>query len=227
MRKLGVISVCLLAVICAVGAFWKFNYPTYAYRYRLTLAIELDGKVYTGSSVIGIVWASGPTFGDVGPFHPRTAGQAVLIDLGTKGTLIAALSNGESYGPAADGALSARWIAAKAFGNNSTNDELPKLPHLKGRRDLAPDNMPRLVWFRDVADPATAKKVRIEDIPKLLGPTAHLAAAYVEITQDPIVIDIDKKLTWYQAFKNPRNHGVIYLPDGFALSETMFIGDAS
>jgi hypothetical protein len=51
--------------------------------------------------------------------------------------------------------------------------------------------------------------------------------AYVEITRDPIVIDIDKKLLWYKALRAPPNSGVMYLPNGVALGYTMFIGDAS
>src|SRR5947209_1600668 len=132
MRTLSAIMLCLLVVVGGGVALWTSAYPTYSYRYRLTLAIEVDGKVHTGSSVIEIIWSGGPTIGDVGPYHPSIRGQAALVDIAPHGVLIAALINGESYGPAADGALSAIWLAARAFGNDSTNDELPKLPLLTG-----------------------------------------------------------------------------------------------
>lgn len=226
MRVLGIIALCAVVLIVGVIAWWKSAYPTYSYRYRLTIAIEVDGKVHTGSSVIEVAWNGGPEFGDVGSYHPSIRGQATLIDIGPRGVVVAALVNGESYGAASDGALSALWIAARAFGNDSTNNQLRKLPHLAGRRDLAADNMPRLIWFSDIADPNTARKLMADDLPALLGSGARLAAAYVEITRDPIVVDIDKRLPWYRPLRGPPSK-VLYLQNGFALGWTMFIGDAS
>lgn len=238
MRTLGIIFASIVAFIALLigGAivWWKINYPTYSYRYRLTLAIEIDGKVHAGSSVIEIVWGGGPEIGDVGHYHPSIRGQAPLVDLGPHGAVIATLINSD-YGRAADGTYSVIWIAARAFGNDSTNQELPKLPHLTGLRHLSPDNMPQLVWFSNISDPSTARKITPADIPELFGPNARLSNATVEITSDPIVIDINKKLPWYKNKKlpwykdlrEPRNHGVMYLPGGFALADTMFIGGGS
>lgn len=227
MRKFGrIFGSIVLAVALLIGgaiAWWKIEYPTYSYRYRLTLAIEINGKVHTGSSVIEIVWGGGPEIGDVGHYHPSIRGQAALVDLGPHGVVIATLTNGD-YGRAPDGTYGAIWIAARAFGNSSTNQELPKLSHLTGLRHLSPDNMPQLVWFSNVADPRTARKIMPADIAELFGPNARLSDATVEITRDPIVIDLDKKLPWYRALREPRNHGVIYLPSGLALADTMFIG---
>lgn len=147
MRVFGVIVGCVALLVIGIIVWWQFTYPTYRYRYRLTLAIEVDGRVHTGASVIEIIWSGGPEIGDVGRYHPSIRGQAVLVDLGSHGAVVAALTNGESYGPAQDGALGALWIAAYAFGNKSTNEELPQLENLTGRRRLSPENMPRLIWF--------------------------------------------------------------------------------
>ncbi len=221
----GVLTIALL--IGGAVVWWQVTYPSYSYRYRLTLAIEVDGKVHTGSSVIEVTWHGGPEFGDVGPYHPSIRGQAALVDLGSRGAVVAALVNGESYGPAADGALSAIWLASFAFGNKSTNKELPQLKHLTGKRHLSTDNMPRLIWFSDIADPKTAKKLQVSEIPELFGPSARLVDATVEIARDPIVIDIDKKLPWYKSMKGAPHHGVLYSSNGFAIADTMFIGAAS
>jgi hypothetical protein len=56
---------------------------------------------------------------------PALGGQAVLVDLGSRGLVVATLYNGEDYGPAKDGVWGAIWIGARAFGNDSTNEELP------------------------------------------------------------------------------------------------------
>lgn len=93
MRTLGIVAVCTAALIGGAVAWWKINYPTYIYRYRLTIALEVDGKVHTGSSVIEVIWKGGPEFGDVGPYHPNVRGQGVWIDLGSRGIAIATMGH--------------------------------------------------------------------------------------------------------------------------------------
>jgi hypothetical protein len=221
--KISILCALLLGLVVAA---YKFVYPTYTYRYRETIGIEIDGEVHTGSSVIEVTWIGGPEFGDVGPFRPRLRGQATFVDLGPRGAVVAALNNGESYGTASDGAINAIWLAANAFGNKSTNDELASLLRLRGRKDLTPVNMPRLIWFRDISDPKTARKLLVPDIPTIFGTNARLVAAYVEITQDPIVIDIDKKLLSYELLSRLPGWGTMQTEFGFALGKQMFIGDA-
>lgn len=233
MRTFGIIVASIAAfIVLLIGGTVSWvklvAYPDYSYRYRLTLSIETDGQVHTGSSVIEVVWKGGIPFGDVGPYHPSIRGQAAVVDLGAKGAVVATLINGESYGAASDGALSALWIAATAFGNDSTNKKLPELPRLTGRRDLASDNMPRLIWFSDIADPKTARVIFRTEIPRLFGPGARLVAAHVEITRDPIIIDIDKKLVWFRAWADRyRELGPMWLSNQTVLSRNMFVGDAS
>jgi hypothetical protein len=230
MRRLGIILACAVGLIVLVAggavAWVKFvAYPDYSYRYRLTLAVEIDGKVHTGSSVIEVIWNGGIPFGDVGPYYPSIRGQAALVDLGPHGAVVAALVNGESYGPAADGALNAIWLASFAFGNKSTNKELPQLTHLTGKRHLTANNMPRLIWFSDISDPKTAKRLLVSQIPELFGRSARLVDATVEITRDTIVIDIDKKLPWYKKFADGQKaKGILSMPNEFHLSYPMFIG---
>jgi hypothetical protein len=223
-RNIGVITA--IAVLVLIALYW-WKYPNYTYRYRLAIAIEVDGEIHSASSVIEVIWVGQPEFGDVGPFHPRVRGQATFIDLGSHGAVVATLYNGESYGTASDGAVNALWLAANAFGNKSTNDELSSLPRLRGRKDLTPNNMPRLIWLRNVADLMSARKLRILDIPTILSANARLVAAYVEITQAPIVIDIDKKLPWYEALKGPFGGRVIQVEPGLSVFKEMFIGAAT
>jgi hypothetical protein len=228
MRRAGIVAilaVCIVAIIGGAIAWLKIKYPTFSYRYRLTLALEIDGKVHTGASIVEVIWKGGPEFGDVGPYHPNVRGQAVFIDLGSRGAVVATLVNGESYGAAADGAINALWLLPRAFGKGSVNNELAQLPQLHGRRDLAPDNMPRLIWFTDIADSKTARKFRLDDIPGLFGTNARLAAAFVETTSDPIVLDIEKKIPWLTTLRRPPGWGVIEIGYGFTLVKSMFIGD--
>lgn len=228
MRALGIIFGSMVLLIVGIVVWWKITYPTYSYRYRLTLSIEIDGKVHTGSSVIEIIWSGGPEIGDVGHYHPSIRGQATLVDLGEHGAIVAALvapshdAGGRIVWPEG---VSALWLVPYAFSRGRNDDELPQLRELGGRKELTLDNMPRLIWFANLADPQTARRVKPSEIPAQLGSNARLSAAYVEITSDPIVIDIDKRLPWYDILRRPLT--VIDIERGFALAKTMFIGDAS
>jgi hypothetical protein len=229
MRTLGIIALCVMLLIGGGFVWWHVKYPTYSYRYRLTLAIEADGKVHTGSSVIEILWEGSPPIGDVGTYHPRIRGQAVLVDLDKHGvvttSLIAPSYAGRKKVDWPEG-VDAIFLVPYAFSMNGGNEILPQLERLTGRRDLGPDNMPRLIWFSDLSDPKTARKISPGEISKVIGANAQMVGATVEITSDPIVIDINKKLPWYKALRGPPNN-VIYLPDALALGWTMFVGDAS
>ncbi|SRR6266702_4261230 len=228
MRALGIIALCVLVPIVGLVVGYKIMFPTYSYRYRLTVAIEIDGQVHSGSSVIEVVWRGAPEFGDVGPYHPGIRGQAAFVDLGEHRAVVAVLTARAQGGIVRwPEGVDALWLVPQAFGKGLSLEEFPQLSGLRGRRELAPDNMPRLIWFSDIADPKTARRIDPVSIPTLFGPGARLAAAYVEITRDPIITDIDKKLPWFEMLRSGPNHGVMYLPSGFALAWTMFIGDSS
>ena len=221
-----------VVIVLSIGALvvgYMYKYPNYTYRYRLTVNIEVDGKVHSGSSVIEVTWHGGPEIGDVGPYTPTIRGQAPLVDLGVRGIVVAALINGEGYGrPSSGSAWGVLWIAPRAFGRESSVDELPDLPKLRGKRELASDNLPLLLWFSSPQDPNTAKKILVEDIPDIFGPSARFVGASVEIAGDPILIDINQKLPWFQSWSDDyRARGPIYLPNKTGLSRYMFVGDAS
>jgi hypothetical protein len=214
---------CLYAVVNTV-------YPTYSYRYRLTIGIEIEGRVHTGSSVIEVIWRGQPDLPEAGSFSPHLRGQAVFVDLGSHGAVVASLiapsfeRSGTIQWPEG---VSAIWLAQRAFGIKGAIEQLPQLPKMTGRRDLASDNLPRLIWFSHPDDPKTARRFKANEIPPLFGAGSRLAAAYVEITSDPVIVDIDKKLSWLEQLRRPLSQGIIQLEYGFALGKTMFFGDES
>ena len=85
--------------------------------------------------------------------------------------------------------------------------------------------MPRLIWFPDLANPRTARRITAADIPILFGPGARLRTAEAEITDAPIVFDIDKKLPWFGILLAPG--AMIEAGYGFSLSKGLFIGGAT
>jgi hypothetical protein len=226
MRTLGTIALCVVVLIVGLVVGYKTMFPTYSYRYRLTVAVEIDGQVHKGSSAIEVIWTGQPYIPGAGSYFPHIAGQAAFVDLGSRGAIVAALRSGEASQDPRDGSTGAIWLVPRAFGVSDGDEGLQRLTRLTGRRNLASDNMPRMIWFSDVADLKTARKFKPEEISALFGSGARLAGAHVEITRDPIVIDIDKRLPWYETLKRLRD-GVIQIQYGFALTRTMFIGEAS
>jgi hypothetical protein len=98
MRTLGIIlgSIVLIIALLIGGAiaWWKVNYPTYTYRYRTTVEVEVDGTVHSGSSVIEVGINNQPPIGSAPPYVAHLRGEAVFVDLGRGRNVIALLAAG-------------------------------------------------------------------------------------------------------------------------------------
>jgi hypothetical protein len=203
----------LLAIFVAVPLYFVGSlfllqtiYPGQTYRYRLSILPEIDGQVRKASSVIEVTAEESP-FGGGGA---TLRGQAPYLDLGERGVLIFSLGNDYD----SDNARAALWLGAKAFGNDSSIPNIYKLPSLTGRRDLSPDLIPVAVWFSTPGDLTVRRALLPQDFAGAFGPGAQIASANVEITRDPVVIDIDKKLPlWLSALTAKTTGLVISGPD--------------
>jgi hypothetical protein len=142
LTTLCVLALCIGALV--VGYYYK--YPDYRYRYRLTVNIEVDGKIHTGSSVIEVKWRGGPVVGDGGPFGPSIKGQAALVDFGDRGVVVATLIAEDWGWHNSDTGWGALWLVPRAFGDEKGGDHA-MLPTLQGKRKLAFNNLPRFLWF--------------------------------------------------------------------------------
>jgi hypothetical protein len=177
------------------------SYPAYTYRYRLSISPEIDGQVLTASSVIEVTAQEGP-FGGGGA---KLRGQAPYLDLGDRGTLVFSL--GDDYGGSGRATL---WIGAKAFGNDSSTPNIKKLPTLTGRRELPKDSIPVAFWFPKSGDLSVRRALLPQDFETAFGAGARIASASVEITRDPVVLDIDKKLPWLRPLMAKPSVGDVY-----------------
>lgn len=202
MRKFAIIALILIA---ASVIWYKWSFPTVSYRYRLSIAVESDGQVHFGSGVIEVwhrfnpQWARALVGGN--PADAGVRGQGIFVDLGARGTLVAALYT-EPYDNCSVGAVdlvgrayeppSARRRCITGYRLSLENER--ELAQKESSLSLTADDLPAFFWFSEPPNLATARPVTPQNFASVIGDSVRLVSAQVEITHDPIVIDIDKKL---------------------------------
>jgi hypothetical protein len=230
MRLLASFIVALLILVGAIVFWFWTSFPTVSYRYRLTVAVEVDGQVHSGSSVIALLFRFNPKWlpPSGGTYNVFVTGQAVLINLGPHGALIAALA-GKPYDLSVVDAslLPSRAFLPALWNNPSDSTTTPKnqrsISQMKGPGDLDYGGMPAFYWFSNPADLASAKEVKPADFASVIGDATRLVSAQIEITHDPVVIDIDKNLPAYATLTAPPNKGIYITPSGLTVGSGMFI----
>jgi hypothetical protein len=173
---------------------------TYVLRYRLTLEVETPQGIKTGSGVIQTTWMdqhalSGLAGGAVWAVHVK--GEAFAVGLGNLGDLFVLMAldierrtNG----------LNSAELVASIFGHTSsgstTGEMLTKIAENHNPVELPLAQLPMLVRFRDVNDPASVERVDPEKVSLIFGPNVKLIRATIQITDDPVSEGIEKTLPW-------------------------------
>jgi hypothetical protein len=183
--------------------------PPKTLRYRLTLEIEVDGVVHTGSSVVETVWydqslVKGLAGGIPWVVHAR--GEALIVDLGSRGALFALLTGLATKNRGSDAMYfpdDPEQVLLAAFGVKGraslTPDALEKLSH---RRDTVPipaSGLPMLVRFRNIRDPLSVEQVSPDDLASSFGAGVKLKRATIAITEAPITTGVASKLIWLRS----------------------------
>ena len=203
----------VVALIMSVVIFCSFSIALFIHsqmptkiNYRLTLKVEANGIVYTGSGVIESVWYPGNKFIPIGnDWNTHVKGEAVVVDLGERGTLFALLTgsatplaggrHGESFYP-----FDADRILLKAFNieNSLTQDSLNSISKRRDSVDLPLNKLPMLVRFNNLNDPSSVERVDPNDLPTSFGLGVRIVSATFAVTDDPVTTGIEKKLVWLQ-----------------------------
>ena len=202
--------------------------PTYRYRYKLTLAVRAEGRLFRGANVV-----------ECGAFAPKrgpwtfpgetvqgfTHGEANVLDIGTGRLVVALLTNRDRP----SGAPKSDWYdddptavlervydlpPSTGFDESGVNPTRALLDQQRGPRPIGSDGLPTLVTFRDAKDPSTATQLNPDDFAATFGPGVKLESATVEVTDDHITRGaVRKRLPW--VFKPTDGSG--YVPQEFAL----------
>ena len=217
MKWLGIVAALVALAIVAYGV----AYPSLTLRYRLTLEAEVDGKPKTGSGVIEVIYSKQPEFASGRDRVSSRRGEAVVLDLGERGTLFALLKAGSDNRSIPESiVLRAFNFPGGAFPGPTVEAGFNQIRKLSGKRELPLTSLPLLVRFRDLNDPMTAEKVDPIDIASSFGAGTRLVRATLEIvptglwplnsfgiTGEPITKGIEQRLAWFKALRGKYLHG--------------------
>ncbi len=217
MKTLKIITLLIIGLVVV----YKLTYPTYTYRYRMTVEVNTPEGVKSGSSVIEVTtiqwpkWLSGIFAGK----HSDTTaiGEAVFIDLGNGKNIVALLTNGH-YAEI----NSTRKLAERAFFHTKTRG----LPSLKVAKELSKmigekkvltgDQIPTIVTFDDLNDPESLSVVYAtavsnygdDNIPEILdnmetkfGSGFKFKSASIQLVKDDITNTLDNNIPWANSFQ--------------------------
>jgi hypothetical protein len=183
------------AVVAIIGFFllWDWVFPSDALRCRLTIDVEADGRIHTGSGVIEVSFARQGTMA----MKPSIKGEAIAVDLGARGlffVLLVASSRGSAV-PDVPAMVVKEFKLAPSVGSLKVED-LRRLAKTSTRVELPLASLPMLVRFRSRDDPTSVEQVDPSNLEKHFGPGVRLVRARIETTRDPITTGIEKRLTW-------------------------------
>lgn len=217
MKKLGILA----AVLVGLYALYKLIYPTYSYRYRMTVEVDVRGETKSGASVIEVRLSKQPKFLPEVPAVATTVlGDAVFVDLGEGRNVIAVLASGPN-GSYVD---YPQHVVPGHFKLSYADRDLVQFPQLQGRWDLA-SQLPTLVTFTDLNDPKTAQviydthivetrdersvirrepRVAVDRFAEAFGPGVRLRRIWIEMTSEPITRGIEQKLPWLNHLERHR-----------------------
>ncbi|WNM62090.1 hypothetical protein [Candidatus Nitrospira neomarina] len=199
-------KIILIGVLVLVGAWLAYCFmglPTYTWHQKMTLEVEVEEQLYTGTSVVKVrVKESEPLTKQLGyPLQFGAKGEAAFVELPGSRYLFALLDGGPpDSGPQTN--------AVNVF-----KDQLPKgnperfavLSKSRFMTDLPRSHYPLLVAFMDINDPNSVREVDPENLAATFGPGVSLKRITLEITDEPITEGkIESVLGWWLAQGNEK-----------------------
>lgn len=201
-----------LGLAAVSGIFWYFSgcgevchfgqSNSFIYRYRLSLEVATPEGLKRGSGVLQVhAFDYRGLAGDRG--GAETYGEAVAVDLGPRGSLFALLKR-EYTGRSYTDEFSADVLARAHHVERGRGNYVPFARRVAAIADVVevhPADLPMLVRFRDINNPATVEKVDPNNLAKSFGAGVKLQRATLQITSDPVTTGIEKRLGWLDGLK--------------------------
>lgn len=198
----------IAVAICAIvlGAAWALQqrFTPNTFYYRLTIDLEVDGKLVSGSSVYLVSVLHQPNIGMAGGWTTAAFGEAVAIDMGYRGVLFALLKGKDACSDA--GQIVYCNLPPPNVPKGSTagaalpaNIERYQKQILKA--ELVAEQLPMLVRFRDLSDPTSIEQVDPTNLAKSFGPGVKFSISTLQTTTEPPTKKIKEYLPWLKNLK--------------------------
>jgi hypothetical protein len=213
-KKLGI----FLAVILGLAAAYHV-FGGHTYRYRVTIDVEVNGKVLSASSVNETRFLRQPQLLGVPPYAITHHAEAVYLDLGSGRNVVATLGTG----PTGDG-WGTTSLVGRVFDIKKTEEFWTRLAASNEERELSGELLPTLVTFTDPSDPKTARVVMPGDFPKVFGQGVRFLGARIQMTRDPVTEKIETELLWIPMMKEQlKGRGETGHPAVFNVVPSLFV----
>ena len=202
-------------LIASIALIWIRIHPVNV-RYRLSVEVQDDGRIKTGSSVIEVAYPMEDLFSDAHP-DVRGAGYAPTVDLGEKGLLFLSFSNPTrtpvqrqerndlmrcGYSdigcmPFVAYKLTRLNISGSSSFHSERKAALAELLRQSGSREVPFAILPTLLRVRDINDlpmhasrfgnpPRNLVGVSPYDLAASFGPGVELKRVVLQLTDDPV-----------------------------------------
>lgn len=185
LRVSVLVGLTLLAAGPAAILIAELTRPTYRWHQKLTVTIETPEGEKRGASVSAIEWTKGFNWsmGWNQDFH----GDAVVVDLGTRGYLFALtrrFDNSEWLGSVAPGSISGR--SGRPLDEQLFDEVAEKRGRAAGTIVVSKVQWPIMVKFGNIIQPTTVTEVDPSSLESSFGPGVKLRSITLEITDAPI-----------------------------------------
>jgi hypothetical protein len=184
--------------------------------YLMTIEVDDNGKIYSGSGVWKQIYEGSA---------PRGFGDAIAVDIGTKGTLFVLVrtrSNGPDevfYGNDLFGnGDRARALRGQGYLGLSRYEQLTDIMSRVGQTGFVDcynlgklASCPRMVAFMDISDPQSVVDVDPTNLSAVFGSGVSLRPIRVTVSRDRVTkSDNCKKLPWLNQFNDLQLDGKDY-----------------
>jgi hypothetical protein len=183
----------ILILLCLWGSlygWWKYQFPSATWNYKLTVTVETPEGIKTGSAVREITVAIRPVPMDKRrPWRSNISvkGEAVVVDLGNRGTLFAVLDGDDAY-----------HVVFNTFPyikGGGTPEGAAHYAQLKAGPSVI-KQIPTMVTFKDMKDPKTVVAVDRANLAGTFGKGVKLKDVTIEMTDEDVTWGIGKHLVW-------------------------------
>jgi hypothetical protein len=201
MKGFGKFLAICAAIAITLDVAYLVIFPSVTLRYRLTVDVDLNGAVHTGSGVVEVFYQPLPDSlrGISGSAHfgGEMRGYAITVDLGERGLLFVVnsspfLTNSQTGLITLPDGASLTMLPFTAFGLplSGLPSEMLRIARelraKKGPVEVPPDKLPMIVRFTDLTDLHSIEELDPRDLASSYGPGVRLANAQFELTDDPI-----------------------------------------